>query len=116
MKLQQAYISEAVAVGNWKIIGYKGPGNQDASALKSSTTNFEYTDGGDYSEANTTTLGTSNVKGFAVKNLVKLNDCEITADNWTVNVKKADGSEGEAEFTSATNCTELTPNFAKIGK
>jgi hypothetical protein len=26
--LQQAYISEAVAVGTWGIIGYKGPGSE----------------------------------------------------------------------------------------
>jgi len=116
VKLQQAYISEAVAVGNWKIIGYKGPGDQASTGLKSSTTNFEYTDEGTYSTGNTTTLGSTAVKGFSVKNVVKLNDCGIAADNWKVEVAKADGSEGEASFTSTTQCSELTPNFEKIGK
>ena len=116
MKLQQAYISEAVAVGNWKIIGYKGPGDQDAGGLKSNTTNFEYTDAGTGYSNNTTTLGSSAVKGFTVKNVVKLNDCAIAADNWTVEVSKADGSEGEAKFDAKTKCSELTPNFEKIGK
>lgn len=116
MKLQQAYISEAVAVGNWKIIGYKGPGDQASSGLQSSTTNFTYDDEGKSYSNNTTALGNTAVKGWAAKNNVKLNDCGIAADNWLVTVKKATGSEGEAEFTSTTNCSELTPNFAKIGK
>src|SRR5574344_2818150 len=38
VKMQQAYISEAVAIGKWGIIGYKAPG--DASG----TTNFAYAD------------------------------------------------------------------------
>ena len=116
MKLQQAYISEAVAVGNWKIIGYKGPGDQASSGLQSTTTNFTYDDEGTGYSNNTTTLGSSEVKGWASKNNVKLNDCGIAADNWLVTVKKADGSEGEAQFTATTQCAELTPNFDKIGK
>ncbi len=119
MKLQQAYISEAVAVGNWKIIGYKGPGEQATNGLSSGTTNFAYSDGGTYSEQNTAALVTgTKVKGFAVQNNLKLNDCTSAADNWKVEVEKASGSEGEAAFTAtvATACTDLTPNFDKIGK
>lgn len=117
MKLQQAYISEAVKVGDWGIIGYKGPGEADATTpkLKSATTNFEYSDGGSYTDSKAE-LGETAIKGWSAKNLAKLNDCAIAADNWKVEVKKATGSEGDAEFTATTNCTDLTPNFDKIGQ
>lgn len=46
--------------------------------------------------------------------MTKLNDCNNTK-NWTVKVSKADGSEGDATFEAETNCTDLTPNFSKIG-
>jgi hypothetical protein len=53
VKLQQAYISEAVAIGNWGVIGYKGPGdNTNASgngAATSATNNFTYTDASGWS-------------------------------------------------------------------
>ena len=117
MKLQQAYISEAVAIGNWKIIGYKGPGDQSTDGLSSETTNFEYKDAGTYEDSKAA-LGDDAVKGFSVKNVAKLNDCGSADDNWKVEVKKAEGSEGDATFTAtvATACTDLTPNFDKIGK
>ena len=126
VKLQQAYISEAVAVGNWQIIGYKGPGeNTKGSGTggdKSSTTNFKYADGATYTN-NTVALNTTEQVGFVVANQAKLNDCAAkTGDasssnfNWKVTVKKSDSSEGDATFTATTNCTELTPNFGKIGK
>ena len=122
VKLQQAYISEAVAVGNWQIIGYKGPGEQGTGAsatggATSATTNFAYSDGGSYTN-NTTALGNSKVKGFAVQNNLKLNDCTSAADNWKVEVEKSSASEGDATFTAtvAAACTDLTPNFNKIGQ
>ena len=122
MKLQQAYISEAVAVGNWSIIGYKGPGTPDASApkLKSATTNFTYSDGGSYTN-NTAALGDNAVKGWSAQNNTKLNDCDSAADNWKVEVKAATAtgsSQGDAAFTStvASACTDLTPQFGSIGK
>ena len=126
MKLQQAYISEAVAVGNWQIIGYKGPGENTkgtgTGGDKSSTTNFKYADGATYTK-NTVALNTTEQVGFVVANQAKLNDCAAkTGDasssnfNWKVTVKKSDSSEGDATFTATTNCTELTPNFGKIGK
>ena len=122
MKLQQAYISEAVAVGNWSIIGYKGPGTPDSQTpkLKSATTNFTYSDEGSYTN-NTATLGTTAVKGWTAKNNTKLNDCEGADDNWKVEVKAATAtgsSQGDAAFTSTvvSGCTDLTPQFGSIGK
>ena len=126
MKLQQAYISESVAIGNWQIIGYKGPGQEDAAGsptggAKSHTTNFEYTDAASAFTNNTATLNASGVTGWSAKNVAQLNDCPA-AINWTVKTTAANGSAGEATFTAEINstnlasCTSLTPNFDKIGK
>lgn len=121
VKLQQAYISEAVAVGNWIIIGYSGPGNADDDKLGSSATNFTYHDDGEYSAANTAALGSA-IIGWSASNKANLNDCPA-GKNWTVSVESASsGTAGEATFTAAiesdnsAGCTPLTPNFAKIGQ
>jgi prepilin-type N-terminal cleavage/methylation domain-containing protein len=111
VKMQQAYISEAMAIGTWTIIGYKAPGTNNE------TTNFNY-DGlkedADGATNNTVSLATSTV-GWQAGNKAKLNDCGIVADNWKVTVK---GTEGDSEgtFDATTRCTDLTPTFATIGK
>ena len=121
VKLQQAYISEAVAVGNWVIIGYSGPGTADADKLGSSATNFTYSDDGSYN-ANTAALGATAIEGWSATNKANLNDCPA-GKNWTVSVKASgSGTAGEATFTAAiasdntAGCTPLTPNFDKVGK
>lgn len=117
VKMQQAYISEAMAIGNWTIIGYKAPGGSTG------TTNFTYDGfmtGGE--EGNTNALKTSTV-GWKAGNKAKLNDCGIAKDNdnWTVTVLGEEGAS-EATFTSAvknegdSKCADLTPTFATIGK
>jgi len=117
VKLQQAYISEAVAIGDWQIIGYKGPG-ESKTVSSTQTTNFRYSDGGSYTEHKAALATGTKVKGWTVENIAKLNDCAGAADNWKVEVEKATGSEGDAKFTStvATACGDLTPNFSKIGQ
>ena len=119
VKLQQAYISESVAVGNWSVIGYKGPGtNTNASgngAAVSATNNFSYTDASGWTE-NTKALGSTAVVGFSASNKAKLNDCAPAA-NWTISVT-AGSAAGEATFTPSTlgaECTQLTPNWKQIG-
>ncbi len=125
MKLQQAYISESVAIGNWQIIGYKGPGKEDAAGTatggaKSHTTNFEYSDAADGYTGNTVALA-SGKTGWNAKNRAQLNDGPSDV-NWTVETTAASGSAGEVTFTAAiksanlATCTALTPNFNKIGK
>lgn len=120
--MQQAYISEAVAVGNWIIIGYSGPGNADTDKLGSSATNFTYHDDGTSYSNNTAELGTSAITGWSASNKANLNDCPA-GKNWTVSVKSASsGTAGEATFTAeiasenSADCTPLTPNFSQIGK
>ena len=119
MKLQQAYVSEAVAIGNWSVIGYKGPGdNVNATgngAATSSTNNFTYTDASGWAD-NTIALATGAI-GFSASNKAKLNDCESAA-NWTIDIA-AGSAAGEATFTPSTldqTCLQLTPNWYQIGK
>ena len=119
VKLQQAYISEAVAIGNWSVIGYKGPGDNvnatGAGAATSSTNNFTYTDASGWAD-NTIALATG-ATGFSASNKAKLNDCESAA-NWTIAIA-AGSAAGEATFTPSTldqTCLQLTPNWNQIGK
>lgn len=110
VKMQQAYVSEAVAIGPWSMIGYKAPGKDNA------TTNFAYAG---FTTGETVELDAGQDNAWTATNNTKLNDCEPAA-NWVVNVAAATGtvSAGEAVFTaevSGTGCTELTPNFASIG-
>ena len=123
VKLQQAYISESVAIGDWGVIGYKGPGDEDVKSDltgggKSHTTNFEYTESQTFVN-NTVALGSSDIIGWNAKNLAKLNDC-ASAINWQVKVKENTNSAGDAEFTATVlnqaTCLALAPNFEKIGK
>lgn len=128
VKLQQAYISETVKIGNWEIIGYKGPGTNtkgasDAVGGTSSNNNFNYGDGGTYVK-NSAALDDDGQVGFMALNRINLNDCSgsttaptATTANWKVTVKAGGGSsEGDAQFVAETKCPELTSNFTMIGK
>jgi len=111
VKMQQAYVSEAMAIGNWKIIGYKAPGQGDE------TTNFKYADNGSYTENTAAIAGP--VVGLVAANKAKLNDCaqSTTSDpNWSVSVAETSSGSGEVGFSATTKCTELTPTFETIGK
>ncbi len=122
VKLQQAYVSEAVAIGTWSVIGYKGPGdNTNASGAtggaSSKTNNFEYNDATGYSNNTVALTGGSTVVGFTAKNIAKLNDCEQSS-SWTISVAPGSAA-GEATFTPNTleqDCLQLTPNWNQIGK
>ena len=107
VKMQQAYISEAMAIGNWTIIGYKAPGTGDQ------TTNFTYGGFKTGGTENTVAL-TKLTVGWKAGNRAKLNECIIGDENWKVTVE---GKEGDSEgtFKSETQCTDLTPTFHTIG-
>jgi hypothetical protein len=123
VKLQQAFISETGSdYGNFKIIGYSAPGDKVSGGSKfdSKTTNFTYTDEGEYSTANTAALG-SKTATWTAKNNVKLNDCAASTSSWTVSITKATDGAAAADaavFNSEVDgdgCEELTPSFSKIG-
>lgn len=122
MKLQQAYVSEAVAIGSWAVIGYKGPGdNTNATGATggatSSTNNFNYKDASSFSDNTVALTDGASVTGFTAGNKAKLNDC-AAGDHWTITVTPGTAA-GEATFTPSDldqNCLQLTPNFSQIGK
>ena len=122
VKMQQAYVSEAVAIGSWAVIGYKGPGdNTNATGATggatSSTNNFNYKDASGFSNNTLALTSSASIVGFTAGNKAKLNDCAI-GDHWKITVT-AGSAAGEATFTPSTltqDCLQLTPNFSQIGK
>ena len=119
IKLQNAYIAETGdMLGNWFLIGYKGPGNVKTAGSKtaaevSESTNFVYT--GEITSS--VALATGGI-GWKAANKAKLNDCagNGTTYNWTMTVG-AGTSAGEATYTPGVtdaNCEVLTPSFKSI--
>lgn len=122
VKLQDAYVAEAAAVGNWAVIGYKMP----------ASTNFKYDDIGTYtgksagaSVNNTVNIDDlSNFVGWEADNNAKLNDCPMHS-KWTIAVDKPGANETSASvglvkyaasIDNDTQCLDVTPNFGNIGK
>lgn len=111
MKLQDAYVAEAAAMGSWSKIGY---------AMKDGDS-FGYGPGSDVTGSNTALVAelTGNGKvGWIATSKVKLNDC-VNQSTWTINVYQAtsSGAEGMVGYKtniSAQNCADLTPSFGKL--
>ena len=119
VKLQNAYIAESGdQLGNWFLIGYKGPGavttaGSKTTAETSASTNFVYT--GEF--AGSVALATGGI-GWKAANKAKLNDCagNGTTYNWTITIA-AGSAAGEATYTpnvANDNCETLTPSFKSI--
>ena len=115
MKLQDAYVAEAAAMGNWAKIGY---------SMKAGDS-FGYKDAeSGYSDKGTVLvedLTSSPVVGWTATSKVKLNDC-ANASTWTITVGAAENSaQGMVTYTTAvsdagdtTPCADLTPSFSKL--
>ena len=123
IKLQDAYVSESNAVGSWKLIGYVAPGAASA-ATEGATTNFGYLAGSpavDATSATAITSYSSATKVWGARNLVALNDCAeqktaaLANANWTISIT-ANTNGNSVSYTAATNCSQLTPSFDKIGR
>ncbi len=123
VKLQQAYVSEAANIGNWTVIGYKGPGQVSAAGTATGgaatyTTNFDYSEPTTGFTANTVELSAGMEKAWLAHNKTKLNDCPA-GDNWYVDVSESNGEAVFAATILAANkndCIALTANFESIGK
>ena len=119
VKLQNAYIAESGdMLGNWFLIGYKGPGDVTTKGTKttaetSESTNFIYT--GEF--AGSVALATGGV-GWKAANKAKLNDCAGTGTTWNWTISVAAGqAAGEATYTPgipSPDCEVLTPSFKAI--
>ena len=114
MKLQDAYVAEAAAMGDWGKIGY---------AMKEGDS-FKYEDKGTYSDNSVLVekLG-EGVEGWRATSKVKLNDCFNTS-YWNITVKSASNSaQGMVNYKTDVkaasggtdkNCSDLTPSFKKL--
>ena len=110
VKLQDAYVAESGAMGDWDKIGYK---------MRNGDT-FDYTDEGSYTNNTVLVESLSNgQKGWQAKSKVKLNDCP-NASTWDITVKAASNSaQGMVSYTTAVSgtgnvCKDLTPSFSKL--
>lgn len=110
IKLQDAYVSESNAVGNWTVIGYK----------MDNTTNFTYTGYTATDNNGTTSLASLNANtiGWQATNNVALNDCGTgnSACKWQLQMNQADNGNG-VSYTPAqsADAAPLTPSFTKLG-
>ena len=113
IKLQDAYASEANAIGGWKKIGYVAPGATKAGDT-GNTTNFTYT-GSVTADATIAIDGANQADAWKASNKVALNECAPNTGNWAVKV--IGNSNGNSlSYDATTGCDELTPSFTKIGK
>ena len=110
VKLQDAYVAEQAAMGNWKRIGY---------AMKNGDT-FDYSQTSTMEADGASVLVESlgdGVEGWRATTKVKLNDCG-NASYWTITVSAAGNSaQGMVNYTTGVqgdNCAELTPSFSKL--
>lgn len=87
MKLQNAFITERNAIGNYSVIGYE----------MASTTNFNYDEAAtnkNWTEG-TTTLSTTAVTGWQAVAKVALNDCDL-GSTWALQLAKDSNGSGAA--------------------
>jgi type II secretory pathway pseudopilin PulG len=117
VKLQDAYVAEAGAMGDWGKIGY---------AMKNGDT-FDYSDPNSGSYSNNSvlveSLGEAGKKGWQAKSKVKLNDCQNAAV-WDIKLTAAGNSaQGMVSYTTSVSdgpagntnaCRDLTPSFKKL--
>lgn len=107
VKLQDAYVSESNAAGNWKVIGY----------VMNNTTNFTYSDPATGYADNTIAIASlSNTQTWSAKNNVALNDCAAQSE-WKLALSKNSNGNSIAYAGTVPSCgAALTPTFEKIGK
>ena len=113
VKLQDAFVAEAGAIGTFDKIGYAIP----------SSSNFSYKDPTlkKDPEKGTTNIDQLNDEIYwQADNNTKLNDCAMHS-NWNIKIDKPAADEvakGLVKYTaeiSGDKCEDLTPNFTKIG-
>ena len=110
VKLQEAYASEANAIGGWKMIGYVAPGAATAG-VTGTTTNFTYT--GSVTADGSVAITTGATEAWKAVNNVALNEC--SGGQWKIDVTNS-GTGNSVKYDATTTCAQLTPTFEKIGK
>ena len=106
INLQDAFVAENNALGDWGQVGYSAPGKKSTSA-KFTSKEFEYTGA----------TGTWNAK-----NLHALNDCPINTAGWTLtgtlgtSDKSTWSIAASGTGTNYTACQALTPSFTTLAR
>ena len=114
VKLQDAYVAEQAAMGNWAKIGY---------SMKNGDT-FDYSEEGSFSTDGTVLVESldDGVEGWRATSKVKLNDC-ANASYWNITVIKGTNSaQGMVGYSTGVTgkdgkndkCSDLTPSFSKL--
>lgn len=104
ISLQNAFVSEEIAVGSWTTIGYEPPGDGE-------TSNFAFIPGCIISDISKDDF-TSEIVGWQASNLGTLNDCKPNS-TWAVSM--APGSDNSINFhriVSSEDCGVLTSNWS----
>jgi hypothetical protein len=108
INLQDAYVTEKNAVGDWNSIGYTGPGKRMTTSSYQSE-NFVYYQNG-------STAGT-----WIAQNRVILNECAANTPAWslTASVPSAANAQGTKPMVLTKNdgdaiCLGLTPSFGSL--
>ena len=105
INMQDAYAVEALDVGDWKQIGYTGPGNNGSNSSGSAIFNYAGT-----AVANHVTTWSASAKS-------QLNDC-TGANGWTIQAtyQSAVGGPGSVTYVASglPDCLALTPSFEKL--
>ena len=110
INLQDAFVTEKNAVGDWNEVGYTGPGNRKTTVSYESE-NFAYYQDGE-------TKGT-----WIAENKVILNECKANTAAWslTASVPSQETAQGTKPMKLTKNngdgiCLGLTPSFSTLTK
>ena len=109
INLQDAFVTEKNAVGDWNEVGYTGPGNR-VTTVSYASANFAYYQDG-------STKGT-----WVAKNLVVLNECAANTEAWKLTASVAsETAQGTKPMRLVADqsqgiCLGLTPSFSSLTK
>lgn len=104
INLQDAFVAENNALGDWGQIGYTAPGaKQGTSSTDFKSKEFEYT---------------STEKNWEATNLNKLNDCAAKTKGWILTATATGSNSGTMTVAAGgdAGCKTLTPSFDGLAR
>ena len=107
VSLQEAFVSEEIAIGSWNLIGYAAPGNSNVSNY------FKYGQGCITENIDNEDF-TENIVGWTARNLASLNSCKENSV-WGITLSPSENKKISYGYIGTdVNCVTLTANF-KVG-
>ena len=106
VKLQDAYVAERNAAGNWTVLGYTKP----------ASTNFTYSEQSSFSDNTIAIADLKNTNGWQAVNNVAMNDCASASScKWMITMAAGDkGGQISYEAHLSAAALPLTPNFGAL--